>query len=175
MAWDEMYRDGDHLLFGSHTTKVDLAPFHPETVHIFRLWQTFLDNVNPLLKVVHGPTMQASIIEIAGNVASISPSLEALMFSIYCTAVLALAEDDCVHLFGLSKEALLVKYRFGCQQALSNCKFLRSADRDTLTALFLYLVGLVRRADPVVLSDRYIYRLQCGHARSPDPCLPCLA
>ena len=141
--WIRAFGDNDHLLFGSPNTNVDLSTLHPEPVQIFRLWQIYLDNVNPLLKVTHTPSLQGRIIEAASNVTNISPTLEALMFSIYCMAILSLVVDDCQATFGSSKEDLLTRFQFGCQQALLNCRFLRSSDRDCLTALYFYLVSLL--------------------------------
>lgn len=139
-AWDKSVGNDDHLLFGSRRTAVDLSTLHPDPVQIFRLWQVYLDNVNPLLKVTHTPSLQARIIEAASNLADLNPTLEALMFSIYCTAILSLIEQSCQTMFSSSKEELLMRYQFGCQQALLNCGFLRSSDRDCLTAFYLYLV-----------------------------------
>lgn len=132
----------DHLLFCSFGTNDDLSVLHPDPVEIFRLWQIYLDNVNPLLKVTHTPTLQGRIIEAASNVTKIGSTLEALMFSIYCMAMQSLSAEDCQALFGSPKDYLLMRYQFGCQQALCNCGFLRSDDRDCLTALYLYLVCL---------------------------------
>lgn len=141
-VWDQSFENNDHLFFGSPKTIVDLSTLHPEPVQIFRLWQIYLDNVNPLLKVTHTPSLQRRILEAASNLKNISPTSEALMFSIYCISILSLVVDDCQAMFGSSKKDLLTKYRFGCQQALLNCGFLRSSDRDCLTALYLYLVSL---------------------------------
>ena len=141
-AWDTSFDNDDHLLFGSRKTTVDLSTLHPEPVQILRLWQIYLDNVNPLLKVTHTPTLQRRIIETASNMNNISPTLEALMFSIYCMSVLSLDEEDVQKMLGSPKEDLLSRYQVGCQQALLNCGFLRSHDRDCLTALYLYLVSL---------------------------------
>lgn len=115
---------------------------HPQPVQIFQLWQLYLDNVNPLLKVTHTPSLQGRIIEAAGNILKINPDLEALMFSIYCMAISSLTEDDCQAVFASSKVDLLARYRLGCQQALVNSRFLRCTNRDCLTALYLYLVSL---------------------------------
>ena len=141
-AWDQSVVNDDHLLFGSRETTVDLSTLHPDPVQIFRIWQIYLNNVNPLLKVTHTPSLQGRIIEAASNVANISPTLEALMFSIYSTSILSLVVEDCQTMFGSSKDDLLMRYQFGCQQALLNSGFLRSSDRDCLTALYLYLVSL---------------------------------
>jgi hypothetical protein len=141
-GWVQLFGENDHLLFGCPNTNVDLSTLHPEPVQIFRLWQIYLDNVNPLLKVTHTPSLQGRVIEAASNVINISPPLEALMFSIYCMATLSLAIDDCQTIFHSPQEDLLTRFQFGCQQALLNCGFLRSGDRDCLTALYLYLVSL---------------------------------
>lgn len=141
-AWDQVFDSNDHLLFGSRMTATDVSTLHPEPVQIFRLWQLYLENVNPLLKVTHVTTLQGLIIEAASNVLNINPNLEALIFSIYCTGVLSLDPDDCKSMLGSSKLELLARYQFGCRQALQNCGFLRTGDRDCLTALYLYLVSL---------------------------------
>jgi hypothetical protein len=120
---------------------VDLAVFHPSQAHILKLWQLYLENVDPLLKVT-SPTLQSRIIDAAGNVTSIRPELEALMFSIYSIAVLSLDREEFQATFGMSKEDALREYQFGAREALLNCDFLKTNDRDCLTALHIYLVGL---------------------------------
>ena len=134
----------DSPLFGLSRTTIDLSALHPDPVQIFKIWQIYLDKVNPLLKVTHTPSLQARIIEATSNIRDIDPNLEALMFGIYSMSVLSVTVEDCSATFGSSREDLLMRYQFGCQQALLNCKLLQSSDRDCLTALFLYLVRLVR-------------------------------
>lgn len=152
-AWDLLYSKNDNLFLGSRKTAVDISTLHPEPVQILRLWQIYLDGVNPLLKVTHAPSLQGRIIEAASNVSHTSAALEALMFSIYCVAVQSLDEDDCQAIFKSSKETLLTAHHFGCEQALLNCGFLRTGDRDCLTALFLYLVSVGPQTDPRSLSS----------------------
>lgn len=110
-------------------------------MHIFQLWQLYLDNVNPLMRITHTPTLQPRIVAAASNMLGVSPVLEALLFGIYAAAVLSLTAPDCEAMLGSSKNELLIKYQFGCQQALLNCGFLRTSDRDCLTALYLYMVS----------------------------------
>lgn len=140
-AWDFASINDDHLLFGSPQGRVDLSTLHPDPVQIFRLWQVYLENVNPILKVTHTPTMQGRIIEAASHIGTIDPNLEALLFSIYSMAVLSLSQENCFTMFSIAKQDLLTRFQFGCQQALSNASFLRTAERDCLTALFLYCVS----------------------------------
>ena len=110
-------------------------------MQIFQLWQIYIDNVNSLLKVTHTPSLQDRIIQAATDMANISPTLEALMFGIYSMAVTSLSPEDCLARFGRPKDELLRRYQLGSQQALANCGYLRSNDRDCLTALYLYIVS----------------------------------
>ena len=131
----------DQLLFGSGRKGVDLTGLHPNPVQIFRLWQIYLDNVNPLLRVTHTPTLQGRIIEAASNLQSIDPVLQALMFSIYCMALTSINDEGCVPIFGFSRDETLTRYQICCKQALLECEFHRSNDRNCLVALYLYLVS----------------------------------
>lgn len=142
-AWDQLHGSNDHLLFGALNANIELATLHPAQAHIFKLWQIYLENVDPILKVTHMSSLQARIIDAAAAVTDLEPALEALMFSIYCVALASLTEDQCSTLFIVQKKELLKGYCLGCQQALLKCNFLRSADRDCLTALFLYLVSMI--------------------------------
>ena len=189
-AYNQLYESNDHLLFGWRKANVHLPSLHPQQVQLFRLWQIYLENVDPLLQITHAPTLQSRIIDAAGDVASISPTLEALMFSIYCVSVLSLAEDRCRDLFGLPRKDLLASYQFGCQQALLNCEVLRSSDRDCLTALYLYLVSLpdchlaylpltrldlcqTRYGSPIPIFDArssHPHRSAHGHSQRVCPC-----
>ncbi|KAK4139648.1 uncharacterized protein C8A04DRAFT_15684 [Dichotomopilus funicola] len=156
-AWDRTHNNAPdtahHFLFGSPASTVAVAAMHPDQARIFRLWQFYLDNVNPLLKVTHTPTLQARIIDAVGNLGNISAPLEALMFSIYCVAVLSLTDSQCESLLGSPKRDLLSGYQFACRQALLDCNVLQSSDHDCLTALFLYLVSIKPTTDPRALSS----------------------
>lgn len=131
--------DDSDLLFPSQTIH-NLSKLHPPTVHIFRLWQIFLDKVNPLIKVVHAPTVQQLVLDASSNLEKIPKGVEALMFSIYTLAVTSLDDGECVSLLGDRKATLLPRYRAGAKQALRNAGFLRSSELLVLQAYFLVLV-----------------------------------
>lgn len=140
-TWDLIYHENDQLLFGARPEPADLSSLHPNAVQIFRLCHLYIENVNPLLQVVHAPSLQSRIIEAAGDVPNIEPNFEALMFGIYSMAVVSLTNEDCINLFGTTRGILLQQYHRGSQEALLNARFLRTEDRSCLTALFLHLVG----------------------------------
>lgn len=129
------------LLFGSQHTKLNLMAYHPQPIHIIRLWQIFLDNVNPLIKIIHAPTVQQQILEISTDLGSVSKGMEALLFSIYSLAILSVDDAYCKDMFGEETSTLLAKYQYGAQQALLNAEFLRPSSLVVLQALVLYLVS----------------------------------
>jgi hypothetical protein len=139
-AWDTLFASNDTLLFCSRNTSIDLAALHPSQIHIFKIWQVYLENFNPLLRVTHTPTLQPRIIDAASDVSNIDPPLEALMFSIYCVAIFSLDQAECQKMFAASRDELLSRYQLGARETLLNCGFLRTDSRECLTALHLYLV-----------------------------------
>ncbi|PYH96541.1 hypothetical protein BO71DRAFT_174478 [Aspergillus ellipticus CBS 707.79] len=153
-ALDQVYESRDPgFLFGARKASIDITSLHPSQAQIFKLWQIYLENVDPLLKVTHTPTLQARIIDAACKIESLSPTLEALMFSIYCVALLSLDDHECSVLMGSSKSELLKQYKLGCQQALVNCGVFCSGDRECLTAYFLYLISVRPDTNPRSLSS----------------------
>jgi hypothetical protein len=128
-----------------------LAEFHPQPVHIFKLWQIFLDNVNPLSKVVHAPTVQYQILEATGNLGKISKGVECLMFAIYAAAINSLDDSECQSVLGEPKATAMIKYFLATQQALIRAGLLYSSDLVVLQAFTLFLVRLLTSLD-VVLS-----------------------
>ncbi|KAK6445709.1 hypothetical protein FP744_10001958 [Trichoderma asperellum] len=154
-AWDQEIADDAHLLFGFgwHQTIVDIHTLHPQPFQIFQLWQVYLDNVDPLLKITHTHTLQKRLIAAATNLITITPELEALMFGIYCMAISSLTENECRAMFASSKVDLLSRFQLGCQQALLNSRFMRSTNRDCLTALCLYLISVRPTTAPQSLSS----------------------
>ena len=140
---DSTEHDGGSLLFGitSPMTSLTLTALHPQPVHIFRLWQTFLDNVNPLSKVIHAPTVQHQILEAIANLENVSRSMESLLFAIYATSVNSMNNKECETILGESKQILLTRFVKATERALIRASFLKSTDLVVLQALTLFLVS----------------------------------
>ncbi|KAJ6032245.1 hypothetical protein N7540_002977 [Penicillium herquei] len=134
--------DGEDMLLLGSVTRKDLTKLHPNPVHIFKLWQTFLENINPLIKILHTPTLQPQILEAAGEISSIDKELEALMFAVYCIALASLPTAEVEKSFGESKKKLLARCRRGAQFAFSNASFLRTSNLMVLQALMLYILSM---------------------------------
>lgn len=113
---------------------------HPEPRQIYRLWQQFVEAVNPLIKIVHAPTMQQQILEASWNLENISPPLAALMFSIYSLAVISLSSAQCEATYGEPRPTLITRYRVAALSALIAADFLTTKDLQLLTAFALFLL-----------------------------------
>lgn len=119
-----------------------LRSFHPQPIHIFRLWQTCLDSVNPLAKLFHAPTVQQMILEASCDLDRVPVSTEALMFAIYLSSVTSLKDEDCKSIMGEQRDVLLTRFSYATQQALINASVLKTSNLVVLQAFTLFLVGL---------------------------------
>ncbi|KAH6900452.1 fungal-specific transcription factor domain-containing protein [Thelonectria olida] len=138
----------DHHAFvlGYRSADVNLAKCHPLASHIPFLWSVYQENVEPLIKVVHVPSMETIFRDARRNQASLTPAQEALVFSIYYAAVTSLEADEVQTHLGCNKEDLLSQFRFAVEQALSKANYLHSTDLTILQAFVIFLV-VVRRQD----------------------------
>jgi len=72
----------------------DIRALRPLTSQIQFLFQTFLDNVNIIVHIIHVPKITKLVYGLVGpNPAEPTPSEEALMFSIYYAAVTSMESD----------------------------------------------------------------------------------
>lgn len=120
-----------------------MREYHPDISRIFRLWQMFLDNVHPLSKVLHAPSIQRRITDATSCLDLVSRGLEALMFAIYLTAVTSLTDEQCESVVGEPKSILHQRFVAATEQALVNAECLRSCNLIVLQAMTLYLVRLL--------------------------------
>ncbi|KAH8200746.1 hypothetical protein TruAng_005063 [Truncatella angustata] len=134
------------LLF-SNDSDANLDELHPNPAHVFRLWHTFLERVNPITKVIHVPTVQPLVVEAATNQANLPKNVEALLFSIYTLGVVAMTESECITVLGLSKDDAYARFSKGARVSFMRTGILHKYDLVVLQALVLYLTSLMGRYD----------------------------
>ncbi|KAL7929532.1 hypothetical protein V8C35DRAFT_325101 [Trichoderma chlorosporum] len=122
------------------STPLEQLELHPDPKHVFKLWQAFADNVNPLTKIVHAPTLQEKILEAAWTVESATKPLEANMFAVYALAIVSMKPATCFDLFGERRSALLNRYRTGALRALSGTNLFSTRNMEVLQALTLIIM-----------------------------------
>lgn len=140
-AFDAMFNEtiGFPFVPGSSQTKKTTS--YPSSIHSIQLWQIYINNVNPLLRINHVPTLQSQVIEASTDLANVQKPLQALMFGICLTAVNSLADDEVQSKFGENKPTLILRFRENTEQALLDAGFMKSSDIMVLQAYFLYLVS----------------------------------
>ncbi|ELR07389.1 hypothetical protein VC83_06552 [Pseudogymnoascus destructans] len=127
------------FLFGYSSTMVDLRSLHPLPSQIPFFWDVFMENVDPLTKVLHVPTMAKAIKEAKENLDSLSKSIEALLFAIYYSVVTSMSQEEVKSSFGTNKSVLIDRYRFGVEQALARADFLNTSELVIIQAFSLFL------------------------------------
>ncbi|KAJ4127793.1 hypothetical protein NW768_008068 [Fusarium equiseti] len=112
---------------------------HPEPKHIYFLWQTFVETVNPLIKIIHVPSLQKRILEATWNPSGIDKSLAALMFAMYTLSVTSLSSEDCQSSLGQDRGVLITRYRTATLRALTEADFMTTKELEVLQAIVLFV------------------------------------
>ncbi|GAB1309903.1 All development altered-3 [Madurella fahalii] len=151
---DKNLIDHQSFILGYRSADVDLKSLHPLPSQIPFIWQVYQENVDPILKVIHVPSMSKVIKDLRHNMDNLTPPMEALMFSIYYASITSLEEDEVKLNFNAEKSVLIQQYRFALEQALAKAEFLTKPDITVVQAFLLFLV-LVRRHD----DTRFVWSL----------------
>jgi hypothetical protein len=144
------------LVFGLGSSDIELGDAHPSPMHAFMLWQAYLQNVNPLSKLIYAPIVQDLVVEASRDFNSVSQNSVALLFAIYAAAVMSWDDDECQSKTGESKGVLHTRYLAATQSALIKAGFVGSASLVILQAFTIFLVSCA--SSMIVLSD-YLLKL----------------
>ena len=148
-ASEGFFNAGDFLLSNAAThSAAELKAMHPRPLIIFRLWQVFLDNINPLTKLLHAPTVQQHLLDASANLEKISREWEALMFAIYLSAIQSMSTHECQNVMGEAKGVLVRRYHAAVRSALLRANFTSSLDLLLVQAFALYLLSVRQYHDP---------------------------
>lgn len=139
------YHDGSDFVLG---VKSDVKCVHPPSDHIHYLWQAFVENVDPLTKIVHVPTLRPAIRKATISMESVPKSFEALMFAIYSMAVLSLQDTECMARLGEPRKVLLSRYILATKVALARTNLMGTLSLVVLQALILHIFSIRDIYDP---------------------------
>ncbi|TDZ39341.1 Aurofusarin cluster transcription factor aurR2 [Colletotrichum trifolii] len=138
----------EYLLVGGDAAYDDPGDLYPRAGQIFRLWQTFLDRVNSLTKIIHAPTLQPLVVEAASSRGTLPHNAEALLFAVYSLSVITMTEEECMTMLGSTCKTAFWRFSSGVRTSLFRAEFLKSHDLTTLQALVLHIVRLNRTKPP---------------------------
>jgi hypothetical protein len=109
---------------------------------ILQLWDAFVENFDPLTKIVHIPTLRPVFEKAIASIPAIPRNFQALMFAIFGAAVLTLKDDDCQRRFNETRRSMLSKYTSATETALSLAKFMSTTSLVVLQALVIHIYAV---------------------------------
>ncbi|KAI9654247.1 MAG: hypothetical protein M1821_006775 [Bathelium mastoideum] len=135
------------FVFGYSSSNLNMASLHPPS-HTIKLYiQKFKENVDPVVKILHMPTIEPLLLSHADKLDKLPKGLETLFFSLYYAAITSLSAADCLENFGEERNVLLERYQFAVQQALARANFLVTEEMVVVQAFALFLLCLRRNDD----------------------------
>ncbi|KAL1865589.1 hypothetical protein VTK73DRAFT_5197 [Phialemonium thermophilum] len=123
---------------------LELLDVYPDAHLALLLWNVYVRSVDPVLKILHKPTVQSAVVATILNTRSAKPSTVALTFAIYYAAVTALCHYDCDEPVDLpwEKPVLLERYQAALDRLLLTPDFMNRPDMTGLQALAIYVTCL---------------------------------
>ncbi|KAF7180936.1 hypothetical protein CNMCM7691_000065 [Aspergillus felis] len=134
------------LLFGPQPTAYPFPFVGPNPSQQRLLWQSYLENVAPLVTIVHRPSLEQLLAQASRSEYVIDKPSKALLFAVYLSAITSMTSAQCLDKLGEQQEELICRYRFAVEQALTQADFINSHSLNLLQSAVLYLI-CIRRHD----------------------------
>ena len=135
------------FVFGYSLTLNDLQSLHPSQTQSFVLLLIFEETFDPVVRIVHRPTVRKIMIRASNGRETLSKAEEALLFSIYYGAVCSLTPEQCQDQIGGEQEELANRFRCAVEQALARANFLSTTSIMVMQAFVLFLICLRSQDD----------------------------
>ncbi|RAL16344.1 Zn(II)2Cys6 transcription factor [Aspergillus homomorphus CBS 101889] len=139
-----------------------------------QLCRVFLERVDPVVKILHRPTLCAFLLEgkpyLDYELEHLAPT--ALASAVHYAASCSLLDDECTRAFGVSKASLVARYQREAELALGHADYLTTNDLTVLQAFVLFLVALRSQDQSRRMWTMLSMALRIAQAQSlhlPDP------
>ncbi|KAI8949686.1 fungal-specific transcription factor domain-containing protein [Xylaria longipes] len=129
-------------ILGYRSLAHSLRDFHPSVELSMRLFQLFNDNVLPMVRIFHSPTLIRIFWSAAVSPDSIDKETEALLFAIYYSAIISIDPNQCANIVGTPRSVILEQYKFAAEQALARANLMSTHSTLLLQAAVLYVSAL---------------------------------
>ncbi|KAL4954141.1 fungal-specific transcription factor domain-containing protein [Aspergillus filifer] len=126
------------LLLPQPTT--DLNLLRPSPVTIVLLWQNYLENVDPVIKIFHTPSVQKLVMRAVHGRDSLDLASECLLFAIYYATVASMSPSSCREGLKTDRGTLVKQYRTAVEYLLSHLDLRGSTSMTVLQAFTIYLI-----------------------------------
>ncbi|KAM0245660.1 hypothetical protein ACHAQJ_010500 [Trichoderma viride] len=116
-----------------------LDDLYPLPSQILFIWRTYVDNVDPFIKVIDVAALEEVMANLRGKFDLLRPSLQALLFAVSLAAITSLDEEDILNCFDMPRRQLLARFRLGTERALANAGLIVTKEVETVQAFVIYL------------------------------------
>lgn len=134
------------FLFPHATPKTHAAAANPPLGQILRLWKIYKQNVDPLVRVLHKPTIEQNINNLSLSEASLGSETRVLLLAICYSAVSSLAPSQARTEFAFDVQGYTASFRTAVEKALTDAQVLQTHDLRVLQAFVIYLVRLLKKS-----------------------------
>lgn len=154
--------DTDMGLLGNDdmTASYPTAHLWPTSAHVFRLWQIYIDRVNPLSKVIHVPSLQPYLVEACVGMERIPQNIQGLLFAIFTMAIIAMRGEETQEYLGMPRDQAFTRFSSGTRRTLRNQNFFCKNDLVIIQTLAIYTVG-VPKSLAVCISTASLISPRC--------------
>lgn len=135
------------LMFGFRAITYSMQPFHPSPPMSGTLFSFFAENVAPLIRIFHMPTLSRAYYDATASLNSLDKNTEALLFAIYYSAIVSITPAQCFTLLGVPHSAASDHYRFAAEQALARANLLTTQSITLVQAATLFISALRNHDD----------------------------
>lgn len=130
------------VLFGLGAPAGSLLNARPSLVQAAALFAAFCENVAPVMRVMHLPTLTRQYWDAAASPDKMGRNTEALVSAINFAAAATMSDGQCLSELGQTHQDSLAHYRTAAEQALSRAHLLGTRSPAALQAAVLYAEAL---------------------------------
>ncbi|PWY69943.1 C6 transcription factor [Aspergillus eucalypticola CBS 122712] len=127
------------LLVSRSVEEGHLYALHPCQWQSTQLWQTFLNRIDPIIKILHVPSTQPRVFAAINQPAAAPADLHALLFAIFFAATTSVLAEDPAH---EQRQSEVKRYQQGLELALYQSNFLDAPTLTSLQAMSIYQMCL---------------------------------
>ncbi|KAI1388758.1 fungal-specific transcription factor domain-containing protein [Hypoxylon trugodes] len=135
----------ENFLFPQAAPQIHIAIAKPDLSQIRQLWGIYVQNIDPIIKVLHKPSIDRYLNDISLGRDMFNPETRALMLAICYAAVSSMPSSQARIELGCDCENLTASFRIAVEKALSDAHLLQTHDLRVVQAFSIFLTCLPRK------------------------------
>lgn len=113
----------------------------PSPWQALQLWQAYVNNVDPVIKILHIPSIKPHIHAAIKDIERADKSMALLLSVVFFAAAISLDNENALRLLGCEKGAALQQFQRQVELAIAKSNVMHSPCLRSLQGLTIYLVS----------------------------------